>query len=723
MSSSTMKSGLLNKEWEKTQIKVFTRWVAKQLLARQIKFEDVTQDFSDGVKLINLLEILGKESIGQRYHPAPKMRVQQLENNSIAINYITQKQKIKLVGISSDNIVDKNLLLTLGLTWTIINKFQIEDISVEEATARDALLLWSKKNTQGYEGVNVKNFTDSWNDGLAFSALINKFRPDVLEFQKKEPLENTKEAFEACNKLGLYVYLDPEDVVTPSPDEKSIVTQVAEYFHFFASGTKQQALAERLKKTIALQRELKALLSDYEAKARATLDEINNAKSILEKTDFDQTIPGIQTQLSQVIAYGRVNRPEIVEKRTAALTTWQSLINKTRANSRKDPVPPAGLEPEVLTQEFNAVEELAPTRRDALRLQLKEAKEATVKAYEAVAQGLIQQLQGFVSQGQAVSGIDQASIDQVDSLIQQINSADTSELQSKFNEIEQYQLVLQVTYTYDDVVEEQKHAASVLKRFYQNKVEQFAESQRLSKVEAFENKSKSFIEKASQIDKAIQNVSGSPEEKQVEYVNIQNQSREAINEIEAALGADFAELEKENLHLELEHNPASIQLIFSNLISSLDNLIKGIDAELAAQKGLIIPEEQLSEFRDAFSHFDKDHDGKLVFYELGASLTALGESSTDDECKSIIARYNPGEETLDFDSYVKFMLDRFSRAETARSTLDAFTALANGNPVITEDQLKQFFTPEEVEFLKSELPAVEGGYDAASWSSSLFSLN
>ncbi|KAH0786702.1 putative alpha-actinin [Histomonas meleagridis] len=54
----------------------------------------------------------------------------------MAIDYITNKKGIKLVNISADELVDKNPKLPLGLTWSCINRFAIEDISVEEATAR-----------------------------------------------------------------------------------------------------------------------------------------------------------------------------------------------------------------------------------------------------------------------------------------------------------------------------------------------------------------------------------------------------------------------------------------------------------------------------------------------------------------------------------------------------------------------------------------------------------
>merc|ERR1719317_1706676 len=92
------------------------------------------------------------------------------------------------------------------MIWTIILRFAIQDISVEEMTAKEGLLLWCQRKTAPYKNVNVQNFHLSWRDGLAFCALIHRHRPDLLDYSKlskDNPLENLNLAFDIAEK-----YLD-----------------------------------------------------------------------------------------------------------------------------------------------------------------------------------------------------------------------------------------------------------------------------------------------------------------------------------------------------------------------------------------------------------------------------------------------------------------------------------------------------------------------------------
>lgn len=54
------------------------------------------------------------------------------------------------------------------------------------------LLDWCKDITDGYKGVNLRNWTTSWWDGLAYCAIIHHFHPDKIDFDSLNPENKIK---------------------------------------------------------------------------------------------------------------------------------------------------------------------------------------------------------------------------------------------------------------------------------------------------------------------------------------------------------------------------------------------------------------------------------------------------------------------------------------------------------------------------------------------------
>ncbi len=87
-------------------------------------FFSLQVDFSDGLNIIALIEVLSHKKL-PRHNRKPMFRSQKLENVSVALDFLENVERIKLVNIDSTHMVDGKLKLILGLIWTLILHYSI----------------------------------------------------------------------------------------------------------------------------------------------------------------------------------------------------------------------------------------------------------------------------------------------------------------------------------------------------------------------------------------------------------------------------------------------------------------------------------------------------------------------------------------------------------------------------------------------------------------------
>ncbi|XP_028652270.1 spectrin beta chain, non-erythrocytic 4-like [Erpetoichthys calabaricus] len=364
-------------ERDAVQKKTFTKWVNSHLARVSCRIADLYNDLRDGYMLTRLLEVLSGEQL-----PKPtrgRMRIHCLENVDKALQFL-KEQRVHLENVGSHDIVDGNHRLTLGLIWTIILRFQIQVIKIatednrETRSAKDALLLWCQMKTAGYPEVNIQNFTTCWRDGLAFNALIHRHRPDLIEFSKlakSNTMHNLQQAFNIAEQhLGLTKLLDPEDVNTENPDEKSIITYVVSFYHYFS---KMKALAvegKRIGKVLDNALETEKIIERYDALASDLLEWIEKTISIISNQKFANSLLGVQQQLQAFTTYCTIEKPIKFQEKGNLEVLLFTIQSKLRANNQKPYVPSDGKLISDINKAWERLDKAEHERGVALRTEL-----------------------------------------------------------------------------------------------------------------------------------------------------------------------------------------------------------------------------------------------------------------------------------------------------------------------------------------------------------------
>ncbi|XP_067136771.1 smoothelin-like isoform X2 [Centruroides vittatus] len=142
------------------------------------------------------------------------------------IPQISKENQAKTSARSKFQQMDANVAKPQG-----VNRPKAPGVGRSASDVKEMLLSWCKNKTKGYQNVDIQNFSTSWNDGMAFCALIHHFHPDAFDFNALNP-KNRRKNFElafrvAEEKSNIAPLLDVEDMVLmKKPDWKCVFTYV-----------------------------------------------------------------------------------------------------------------------------------------------------------------------------------------------------------------------------------------------------------------------------------------------------------------------------------------------------------------------------------------------------------------------------------------------------------------------------------------------------------------
>ncbi|VTJ75030.1 Hypothetical predicted protein [Marmota monax] len=241
-------------------------------------------------------------------------------------------------------------------------------------SAKEALLVWCQRKTASYPNVGITDFSRSWSNGLGFNALIHAHRPDLLDYgslRPDRPLHNLTYAFHmAEQELGIAQLLDPEDVASLQPDERSIMTYVSLYYHYFSRLHQGKTVQKRLAKILLQLQETEVLQTQYQQLVADLLHWITEKQAQLEMRNFPDSLPAMRQLLVDFASFRAQEKPPRLQQRGATEALLFKLQTALRAQNRRLFLPQEGLGPEELSQRWAGLERAEAARSQALQQRL-----------------------------------------------------------------------------------------------------------------------------------------------------------------------------------------------------------------------------------------------------------------------------------------------------------------------------------------------------------------
>ncbi|KAJ8097853.1 hypothetical protein POJ06DRAFT_270668 [Lipomyces tetrasporus] len=131
-----------------------------------------------------------------------------------------------------------------------------------------------------------------------------------------------------------------------------------------------------------------------------------------------------------------------------------------------------------------------------------------------------------------------------------------------------------------------------------------------------------------------------------------------------------------------------------------------------------LTEEQINEFKEAFSLFDKNNDGQITTKELGTVMRSLGQNPSEAELADMINEVDVDNNgTIDFPEFLTMMARKMKDTDSEEEIKEAFRVFdRDNNGYISSTELRHVMTSigerlsdEEVDLMIKEADTNDDG--------------
>ncbi|OWF56438.1 calmodulin-A-like [Mizuhopecten yessoensis] len=119
-----------------------------------------------------------------------------------------------------------------------------------------------------------------------------------------------------------------------------------------------------------------------------------------------------------------------------------------------------------------------------------------------------------------------------------------------------------------------------------------------------------------------------------------------------------------------------------------------MDAKAMRELTEKLSDEQITEFKEAFSLFDKDGDGTITTEELGTVMRSLGQSPNEQTIQDMVNEADiDGNGIIDFNEFLVMMAKKIKDTDSTEDIKEAFKVFdKDGNGQISSEELRRVMT-------------------------------
>ena len=191
-------------------------------------------------------------------------------------------------------------------------------------------------------------------------ALLDIHRPDLIDYEqldKKDHRGNMQLAFDIASKeIGIPDLLDVEDVCdVAKPDERSLMTYIAYWFHAFSQMERVENAGRRVEKFVTNMQGAWGMQNSFEERMKKLLQEIQAQRQAWKAATFTGTYADAKEQSMEFVAYKRSQKRRWVAEKSDLAALLGNIKTKMSTYRLRAYEPPESLRLEVLDKEWQVL--------------------------------------------------------------------------------------------------------------------------------------------------------------------------------------------------------------------------------------------------------------------------------------------------------------------------------------------------------------------------------